>query len=327
MSEFGTELSGRIQKRFLNLLRTDRTLNRVKNRVRDGTDYEIANEYAIRAGELLSQSINAETQTLSYMSEEVAREVLYPVLTLDHDLVNTASVQIQKNMNEANGYGIEALAPDLDTNRIEGLIAKVASYDTTGEALWVLGEPVINYSQAVTDQTIRKNAEANARMGIPAKIVRKAEAPAVLQREIKYHNKKYYYPYRVPCEWCKKMEGTYDYEDVKETGNDVYRRHEKCRCTITYIQGKRHVDVASKTEWTEDDASRRSELIQQRTEEKRQEAQQRAEERQTRTAAIDRIQKELHYSPQGAGRLYNAWKRDGKLDRYTLDYLIATAQS
>lgn len=320
-------LSQASEASFTRRLKTDSKLKRIARKARDSTSYEAANEYAVRVGELLSESLTENVKDLAYISEEVAREVLTPALTADHELVKEVSVQIQKNMNEANGYGIEALAPDLDTNRIEGLVQKVASYDTAGEALWVLGEPVINYSQAVTDQTIRKNAEANARMGIPAKIVRQTEAPGVKQREIKRNNKKYYYPYIVPCEWCKKMAGTYDYEDVKETGNDVYRRHEKCRCTITYIQGKRHVDVVSKTEWTEEDASRRSELIQQRAEEKRQEAQQRAQERQTRTAAIDRIQKELHYSPQGAGRLYNAWKRDGKLDRYTLDYLIATAQS
>ncbi len=320
-------LSQASEASFTRRLKTDSKLKRIARKARDSTSYEVANDYAVRVGELLSESLTENVEGLAYISEEVAREVLTPALIADHDLVKEVSVQIQRNMNEANGYGIEALAPDLDANRIEGLVQKVASYDTAGDALWVLREPIINYSQAVTDETIRKNAQANARMGIEAKIVRKAEAPGVKQREIKRNNKKYYYPYIVPCEWCKKMAGTYDYEDVKNTGNDVYRRHENCRCTITYIQGKRHVDVVSKTEWTEEDASRRSELIQQKAEQKRQEAQQRAQERQTRTAAIDRIQKELHYSPRGAGILYGEWKKKGLLERYTLDYLIATAQS
>ena len=323
MTELGMRLSQASEASFTRRLKTDSKLKRIARKARDSTSYEVANEYAVRVGELLSESLTENVGGLAYISEEVAREVLTPALTADHELVKEVSVQIQKNMNEANGYGIEALAPDLDTNRIEGLIAKVASYDTTGEALWVLGEPVINYSQAVTDQTIRKNAEANARMGIEAKIVRKAESAGT--RTIRRGKRTY--TYAVPCKWCRSLEGTYDYSEVKNTGNDVYRRHENCRCEITYVQGKKRQDVWSKVEWTEDDASRRSELINQREEEKRQEAQRRAEERASRTAAVERIQKELHYSPRGASILYNTWKGDGRLERLGLDYLIATAQS
>lgn len=316
-------LSQASEASFTRRLKTDSKLKRIARKARDSTSYEVANEYAVRVGELLSESLTENVGGLAYISEEVAREVLTPALTADHELVKEVSVQIQKNMNEANGYGIEALAPDLDTNRIEGLIAKVASYDTTGEALWVLGEPVINYSQAVTDQTIRKNAEANARMGIEAKIVRKAESAGT--RTVRRGKRTY--TYAVPCKWCRSLEGTYDYSEVKDTGNDVYRRHENCRCEITYIQGKKRQDVWSKVEWTGEDASRRAELIEQKAEEKRQEAERKALERQTRAAAVDRIQRELHYSPKGASILYNQWKSKGLIDRLGLDYLIATAQS
>lgn len=316
-------LSQASEASFTRRLKTDSKLKRIARKARDSTSYEVANDYAVRVGELLSESLTENVEGLAYISEEVAREVLTPALTADHELVKEVSVQIQRNMNEANGYGIEALAPDLDTNRIEGLVQKVASYDTAGDALWVFREPIINYSQAVTDETIRKNAEANARMGIEAKIVRKAESAGT--RTIRRGKRTY--TYAVPCKWCRSLEGTYDYSEVKGTGNDVYRRHENCRCEITYVQGKKRQDVWSKVEWTGEDASRRSELIQQKTEQKRQEAQQRAQERQTRTAAIDRIQKELHYSPRGAGILYGEWKKKGLLERYTLDYLIATAQS
>lgn len=61
------------------------------------------------------------------------------------------------------------------------------------------------------------------------KIVRKAESGA--------------------CKWCRALEGTYLYKDVKSTGSDVYRRHEFCRCIVTYENGKKRQDVWSKTEW------------------------------------------------------------------------------
>ena len=36
------------------------------------------------------------------------------------------------------------------------------------------------------------------------------------------------------CDWCSKLAGTYPYEQVRDTGNDVYRRHRFCRCNVTY---------------------------------------------------------------------------------------------
>lgn len=49
------------------------------------------------------------------------------------------------------------------------------------------------------------------------------------------------------CEWCKNLAGTYDYPVENE---DVYRRHERCRCTVDYDPGgaKRFQDVHTK-EW------------------------------------------------------------------------------
>ncbi|PKK40389.1 hypothetical protein ABB02_00375 [Clostridiaceae bacterium JG1575] len=39
------------------------------------------------------------------------------------------------------------------------------------------------------------------------------------------------------CEWCKAVAGTQDYAAVKETGNDVFRRHRFCKCTVEYDPG------------------------------------------------------------------------------------------
>ena len=321
MTELGTRLSQASEASFAGRLKNDSKLKRIARRARDSTSYEVANEYAVRVGELASESIVENVEDLAFISEEVAREVLTPMLTADHDLITEVSVQIQKNMNAANGYGIEALAPELDTNRIEGLVKKVASCDTTEDALWILKEPVINYSQAVVDQAIRKNFDANSRMGIEAKIVRKAEASGI--RYKKRGNKTY--AYRVPCRWCQSLEGTYDYADVRATGSDVYRRHENCRCEVTYIQGKQRQDVWSKAEWTDKDSAMRADFIREKTEEKQREELRRAQERVTRAAAVNRVMKELHYSPKGASIWYNVNK--DKIAKYGLDYMIAVSQS
>lgn len=320
MTELGQTLLANIQKTFLGRLKTDRKLKTITRRIRDGTRYEIANDYAVRTGELLSESVRANTRTLAYMSEEVAREVLPPLLEADHELVATVSKQIQRNINKQAGVGLTALVADLDTNRIDGLISKVSSYETFDDARWVLGEPLINYSMAVVDQTIRKNFDASTKAGLRPKIVRETEAHETVTRNRVIHGKTYSYTYEVPCEWCKNLAGTYDYADVRNTGNDVYRRHEGCRCTITYIQGNRAQDVVSKAEWEAGDAEGRRRAITELTEKRAREAAETQRQREIRLGAIERLQRELGYSAKAASILYNSQR--AFIQKYGLQTLI-----
>lgn len=310
MTEFGVKLLNDIGGSFSRKLRSDRRLKALGRKIRDGTDYTLANDYAVRAGELLSSAIDENTKTLSYMSEEVAREVLTPLLTSDHELITEATKKIQSNMNEAAGIGLEVLTPDLDTNRIEGLIYKVSSYQTFDEARWVLGEPVINYSMAIVDQAIRKNFERTSKAGLAAKIVRETEASESVTRFRKIKGRSYKYTYEVPCDWCQSLAGTYDYDDVSDRGNDVFRRHEGCRCKITYVQGKRAVDVRTKAEWTYGDTKARQQAIQQKVDEKASQEAEKARWRVARERAVERIQRELGYSERGASIFVNAHKAE-----------------
>ena len=234
MTQFGQSLLSEITATFTKRIKGDRKLKAIANRVRDGTSYEVANEYSVRVGKIMSESILEHTENLAYMSKEVAEEVIPPVMTSGYDIVSEAAAIIQANMNAADGVGLGVLTPDLDTNRIAGIVDKVASYDRFSEAKWVLKEPMVNYSQAIIDQAIRKNAESSAKVGLNSYIVRKAESGA--------------------CKWCQALAGVYDYSEVKDTGNDVYRRHAFCRCIVTFKRGEKRQNVWTKQEWTEKEA-------------------------------------------------------------------------
>ena len=48
------------------------------------------------------------------------------------------------------------------------------------------------------------------------------------------------------CKWCGRLVGTYDYATVRNTGNDVFRRHEHCRCTVEFITNGKKQNVHMK---------------------------------------------------------------------------------
>lgn len=277
MSETGERLLDRIGKSFNKRLRTDRKLLQLAGKIPKSADYITAGDYAVRTGELLSESIVENVEDLPNISRELAAEVLTPLLTYDHELVAEATQTIQENLNAEIGLGIEALTADLDTNRISGLIDKVSSYDNTADALWVMKEPVINYSQAVTDQTLRKNAELSAKIGVERYIVRQTERFERKQRKAGKGRKKGTY-YTVPCEWCSAQAGRYVYKgNGSNIPKSVYQRHVGCRCTLTFENGKNRQNVWNHPEtWTAEDAEETKKAVRSRqSKEERQEAQKR----------------------------------------------------
>ena len=309
MSEFGQKLSDDVRKTFEQLVKSDRKLGSIRKRIRDGTDYTIANEYAIRTGELMSGALRANTRTLEYMSEEVAREVIIPALTTDYEMVSAAAVQIQRNMNTANGLGLNALAAPIDNDRIEGFVNKIASYESFSDARWMIGEPVVNYSQSVVDFTIERNARAHSKLGMEPTIERILDPSETAKGN-------------GPCAWCQGLAGVYKYSEVKNRGNEIFLRHRGCRCQVIYKEGERRQDVWSKSEWTGDDAAASREAILQKQREREARQAEASRQRQLRLSGVEEIQRELGYSPKGSAIAYNIYKRDFASRGLSLDYFI-----
>lgn len=257
MTKFGEKLLADIQKTYAVKLANDKRLKRLGKKVAKSADYNVVNDYAVRCGELLSESILENTETLAYMSKETAEEVLPPMLTADYELITAATDTVQTNMNAAYGVGLGVQTPALDTNRISGIVDKVASYADMESARWMLGEPIVNYSQAVVDQAIHDNARVGSKAGKQAIIIRETEGRET--RRIK--RGKSVATYTIPCRWCDSLAGRYNYEDVKDTGNNVFRRHENCRCHVTYVYGDRREDVWSKKAQAQKDTEQQQQIV------------------------------------------------------------------
>lgn len=293
---------------FNTKVRRDRKLKRIANQVRDGTDYTIANEYSIRVGELLSEAVQENTKTLAYMSREVAEEVIPPLLTVDHDMVTEVTNLIQQNMNAMDGIMLGVQTPALDTNRIAGFIEKVASYDTWEQAKWVLGEPLVNYSQAIVDQAVRKNAEVSAKAGAKAYIIRTPE---------RYRTAKG----NPVCKWCASLAGKYEYKgNGSNIPHEVFQKHEACRCELTFIRGKHSEDVRTRATWTTGDANAQKRAIAEKQAELERQAQARAVNNHKRAVAVEAIMNQTGYSEKAASIAVNKYKNE--IESFGVGYVI-----
>ncbi len=183
-----------------------------------GAGYKDAHAYALRVGTVTGQVLK------KYQPEDLSEwdldDLIPGTLGLNHAMVVTACNEAQKNLNRKARVGIRPQEPRFDGNRAFGLVEAVKERGEIGKLFY---DQVTNFSQNVVDQAIKDNADVQSGAGLHPKIVRTAEAHC--------------------CKWCDDLAGTYDYDEVRDTGNPVWARHDNCRCLIEYISDVRYERV------------------------------------------------------------------------------------
>lgn len=198
--------------------------NILKNIKKGIGNYEIANTFSIEVGNILSKvfgnNLSSEILPDGKLYFNIAERTIKPMMENNFDIINNTCMEIQKILNEESNLGIKPIPAKLNEDRVTKIIDIVSGKDKFDDIKYMLDEPIINFSQSIVDSIIKENADFHYKAGLHPKIVRNVVGNC--------------------CEWCSNLEGTYNYQDVKNTGNNVFRRHKRCRCTVTYhpINGK-----------------------------------------------------------------------------------------
>lgn len=195
-----------------------------------GAGYADAGDYAEEVGRALADAfatLTGEALPDGRMYWNIADRVIRPLLETDHNLVTEAAVQVQRSLNTAAGLGLNPQAAPLNTDRVDGLLNRLAAAPQFADVAWLLQEPVITFSRSAVDETLQTNVDFQGKAGLRPKVVRRTA--------------------RKCCAWCSNLAGSYTYPDVPK---DVYRRHENCRCVVEYDPGSgRRQNVHTKA-WT-----------------------------------------------------------------------------
>lgn len=239
MDDITPSLLSAIQTDFQEMFDKSSIISSLYAKVRDGTaTYVEANEFAIETGDILAKvfSNNLSSAVLpdGKMYYNIAERIIGPMMSNNYDLISEVTQQVQSLLNKSASIGIKAIKPELNQDRIDGIINKVSSIDHYDDVAWVLDEPIKNFSQSIVDDSIRENAEFHAKSGMKSVIVRKVAGNC--------------------CDWCKEVAGTYTYPD--NVPRDVYRRHQRCRCTVDYVPKNGKVQNVHTRQWrTEEEIS------------------------------------------------------------------------
>lgn len=224
------ELLADIEKDFNDRFNRSNKLRNIRKLIDEGkATYADANEYAVEVGTILAQSfknnISSDILPNERMYYNIAERILNPTLSNNQQLISRTTAEIQTTLNLLSGYGLRGLEATLNQDRIDGLIERVSTEELFDDVAWILDEPVINFSQSVVDDVLETNVNFQGESGLQPTITRTLVGGA--------------------CDWCVSVAGNYKYPNVPQ---DVYRRHDRCRCTVEYNQGDRKQNVWSK-EW------------------------------------------------------------------------------
>lgn len=193
---------------------SDPLIRSLYRRVADGkATYAEVQTFAQRASVICSEVLMDYAPEADFA--EWARELVTPSLTQMHGLIDDVAQQVQTHLNRVAELGIKAQSVPVDAERIGGIASALEAAEDTAQAESMLRRTSENYARHVGDEAVRRNAAFQSRAGLKPTIRRTSAAKC--------------------CAWCAEVSGTYDYADVSQQGDNVWRRHLDCRCLITYI--------------------------------------------------------------------------------------------
>lgn len=206
-------ISKEFDEQTFSSLKLKKALNLLKNKQ---ATYLDVNDFAVEIGEILAKVLNSNI-TLNVLPDgkmyfNIAERILNTTMQKNHELISNFAVDVQTDLNRIAGLKLKGQKPELNQDRIDGIINRISSGENFDDIKWLLDEPLINFSQSIVDDAIKTNVDFQFKAGLQPKITRRVSGHA--------------------CDWCKNLAGTYDYPyDIPD---DLYRRHERCRCTVEY---------------------------------------------------------------------------------------------
>lgn len=224
------ELLEKIQRDFNLGISKSKKIKKIREMIDSGSaTYQQANEYAQEVGSILADAfrthIKSETLPDGHMYYNIADRILTPTLTKNHVMVTKISAEVQEQLNKSIGLGLKGIEAPVNKYRIESIINRITHEEVFDDVAWILQEPIINFTQSSVDDTIKENVDFQGGSGLYPTIARTTDAD--------------------PCDWCKSLAGTYKYPNVPD---DVYKRHDRCRCTVEYDPG----DARKQNVWTKE---------------------------------------------------------------------------
>ena len=233
MADIGAELLEKIRAESQSRCRADKYIQSVLKKIDGGTaEMEevalLSKQLGFRVSQAIGAHVNVAALPGGKMYYNIADTILTGVLKDNYDVINSAAAECQKALDKTAGINITPQQAAFPTERVQAVV-NAASVPDIAEEVMIrrMTAPAQNITESFYNDYVQKNVKLRSDAGLDCYIIRNDHGGC--------------------CKWCSKLAGKYHYpEDVPK---DVYRRHDNCGCTVTYLNGRKAQNVWSKTKW------------------------------------------------------------------------------
>lgn len=195
-----------------------RTMQIIESKLAKHTvTYRDANKYAQEIGNILTGIFR------EYLPEALTDGKLYraaaevlvkdPMYQAVND-VNKVARMIQNDLNAQAGIGMNAITPEVNEDQIDGIITGICNAETYAGSEELFMDQLGNFLEGHVDDFVRENADFQSNAGLTVIVQRIADGKC--------------------CKWCSNLAGSWLYDQVRDRGNDIWKRHNNCHCQIIY---------------------------------------------------------------------------------------------
>lgn len=224
--------------------RTDssQVLKRVLEKIADGTAaYADALNVAGDQGKILEAAFRKflpEALQDGYLFRAVADTLVKKPVINQTKVVDNVTAGIQDVLNKSARIGIQPIRPKLNQDQLDGIVTGICNVPFE-QAKEVFFDQVQNILEGHVDDYVRENADFQYEAGLSPTVTRIAD--------------------RKCCRWCGTLSGTYEYDEIRNKGNDVWKRHNNCHCIIEFNPGRgsKKKKTKSRIQWTPKDEADR----------------------------------------------------------------------
>ena len=131
MTDIAPELFEKLHNAFERERESSGKLAKLEARNRSGkATYREALDYAATIGEILQkvfkENIKAEDLPDGMMYYNIADRTVRPLLEEAYGLISVFTETVQNNLNQKAGIGLKAIVPELNKDRIDGIIRRLS---------------------------------------------------------------------------------------------------------------------------------------------------------------------------------------------------------
>ncbi len=195
-----------------------RTMQIIESKLAKHTvNYSDANRYAQEIGNILTgifREYLPEALTDGKLDRAAAEVLIKEPMYKAVDDVNRVARMVQNDLNGQAGIGMNAITPEVNEDQIDGIITGICNAESYAGSEELFMDQLGNFLEGHVDDFVRENADFQSNAGLTVIVQRIADGKC--------------------CKWCSNLAGSWLYDQVRDKGNDVWKRHNTCHCQIIY---------------------------------------------------------------------------------------------